>query len=153
MALTSTSRYLALMLGWMYLCLHTLLISAATETPLVMVFIGVVATCSVVLAVIGFYCIRLVRQDSAAPRFSTASVLLAFVPISIYCGIIKWFVHGVGANVASSPSPFPSIMFFVICVIWMATTTAVLLWFGEAIVWISLKLIAKACSNIPTTRR
>jgi hypothetical protein len=141
---TSTSRHLAFVVGWTYLSLHTLLISAATEASLFVVFLGVVAASGVILAVIGFYCVRFARRDRAAPRFGTASVLLAFVPISIYCGIIRWFAQDAIANEASSPSPFPWITFLAICVVWMTLTTGVLLWFGDAIVWISLKLVAKS---------
>ena len=141
--LTPTSRYLAFAVGWAYLSLHTLLLSAATETSLLLVIPCVVAASGVIIAVIGYYCVRFARQDSVSPRFNTASVLLAFVPVSIYCVVIRWLAHNVSGNEASSLNPFPWITFTSISVVWMAITTAVLLWFGESIVWILHKLTAK----------
>ena len=118
-------------------------LSAATDTSLPVVLSAVVVSTCIIFAVIGFYCTRFARQDGAVRRFGMTSVLIAFVPISIYCGAIKWFVHAVAAQDASPPGPFPWITFVALCILWMATTTAVLLWFGEAIVWLATRLVAK----------
>jgi hypothetical protein len=143
MALTPKSRLLALVTGGFYLYLHAMVVSRVTDTPLTIILPVIGVGVCILIAILGYYCIKLARQGGSIRRIGMSSVLMAFVPISIYCGAIKWFVHAASAKGSSPPDPFPWITFSLFWILWMIVTTAVLLWFGEAIVWLTLILLRK----------
>jgi len=82
-------RVLALIGGPFYLCLLTGIFSQATGASIGLTAIAVIACAFLVLVAIGLLCVRFASRTKPGNQFGMATVLLLFIPFSVYLGAIR----------------------------------------------------------------
>lgn len=132
------SRLLGLLIGSLYLWLLGILFSQLTATPLWLAMPVVFACAAVVIAVLANFCVKFVKREEGDRRLSLASLLLLFIPATIYLTGVRLFLNAI----AEEPLSW-ALLIFVIALVVLALllTTAILLWMGEACVWLILALL------------
>jgi hypothetical protein len=136
-------RAISLIVGPAYLGLLTALFSHITGTP-VAVTAGVVAGCTlVVLAAIGVLCVRLVGRAGPERQFGMATALLLFIPFAVYLGGIRCVLLAIQKS-AEDLDPVLWFLLAAYSLMFMIVTTVVLLFFGEALIWLVALLLRRS---------
>jgi hypothetical protein len=99
---------------------------------------------SVIMVVLAVFGVRAFRHRGSTLQFALSTMFLVLIPVSIYFAALRWLyqhlplekIHVTGWLILS-----------VVSVTFMLVSTAVLLWFAEALVWLAL-LVMRGFSRV-----
>ncbi len=138
------SRLSALVIGPLYLLMISGVLSGLTKTPLFFTLPVVLAGAVAIMAVLTMYGVRMAQTAPDSRRFGLWPLLLIFVPLSLYLGALRWLLR----RVATAQLDLGEWLFVgVMSAAGMILTTAVLLWFAEALVWLAVKCVGGKISD------
>jgi hypothetical protein len=144
---TAGQRVIHLIVSGGYVLLLVFAIRAIYDIPFVFALVSVILAAAVIIAVIGIFCVKMVNRRDAHWRVQLATLFLPFVPLAIYLSLFRRVLElngkeSVGQNWIRV---WPLIPLFVAFVVF---TTAMLLVFGEAVVWFASRAIANKRQKI-----
>ena len=134
---TTTERVLSIGAGFAYLSLLSLIVCRVAEIHFVLAALIVFGLASIVTVSIGLFCVKLVNRSKRGDRFGLSTILLIFVPASVYLSVTHWIVQLLRPPDPAAGSPWPAALF--LSVVFFVLTTALLLMMGEAIAWIIVR--------------
>jgi hypothetical protein len=132
--LSTGSRSVAVLAGTAYLVILAVLFSELSQVSFAFAGAFVFAGAAVIMICLGAFCLKFVLYGGER-RVSLNTVLLLFVPLAIYLTGIHWLFNSGGL-------PAPKAKEWLIIAPWLviavAFTTAILLWYAEALAWLAL---------------
>lgn len=134
---TSRSRSLALFVGSCYLVILSEIFSNVSDSPLRITMPLVLLGAFMIVAVFAVLAGRHVRNDGQSRRFGLSSILLLFIPASIYLAAVRILLTAL-------PKDPPILMVFIIVVatiVLVALSTVVFLRMAEAGMWFALQIL------------
>lgn len=129
-----TGRSLALVIGPFYIHTVAIALSAETKTPYAIAIVLTVAGALAIMAVLTVFGVKAYQYEHAVLRFTLSTVFFVVIPISLYLAAIRWFLQKLPTTDLTLAGQF-WILFF--SLLWMFTTTVILLWLAEAIMAIA----------------
>ncbi|MBC8870940.1 MAG: hypothetical protein H8E44_16065 [Planctomycetes bacterium] len=132
------SRLLALLVGPWYLLVITAVFTNATRSPPLQTFVAVFAGSVAIMVVLGVFGVKADRHTGRRLRFNLSSIMLFIVPLSIYLAAIR---HVLRALPTRELYVLSWLKVAGVSLIFMILSTAILLWFAEALMWFVLSLL------------
>jgi hypothetical protein len=136
---TVRGRFLSLAFGALYLAIITQLYRELSGLPLAIAVLMVLAAAAAMIGVIAVFCAKWVRHPDDMRRMKLSTLFLPFIPISIYLALYRQLFALIPGDVIRD-APHVWWMLHIYFLAFVVLTTVVLLWFGEAIVWLALAI-------------
>jgi hypothetical protein len=138
LTLSAASRVAKLICGIAYLGGLSWIFSAITQTPYVIAAAMIFAGSAVIMASLGAFCVKLVDHSRRRSRIGLSTILLAFVPVSVYLAGIQQIIH---IARASGGPEIPWVLVAGLLLLGVVFNTVVLLIMGEAIAWLAVRVM------------
>jgi hypothetical protein len=137
-------RLTALLVGPVYLLLLSSVFSSVTQTPYAVTLGLTLLGASVIMVVLAIFGVKVFRHPGSLVQFTLSTVLLILIPLSIYLAALRWLfqdlpigkIHVTGWLLVTATA-----------MVFIAVSTAVLIWFAEAIVWLALIVLRTVARN------
>jgi hypothetical protein len=128
-------RLFALLVGQLYLLTVSVLFSSVTKVPFVIVLLITLLSAAVIMAVLAIFGVRALNHRGSAVQFTLSTVFLVLIPLSIYLAALRWLIQGLPIERMDGTA---WLVVSVVSIVFMLLSTAILLWFAEALVWVAL---------------
>jgi hypothetical protein len=129
---TIASRLTALFVGVGYLLILTNTLSFLAGISLVAAAVFVVMPAVVIMLVLAVYSVKFFHHGSNRRRLALSTILLAFVPISIYLAGISCLLRQLPLD---DMRLIECLLIATFLVVWATVTTVILLYLVDALVW------------------
>jgi hypothetical protein len=134
--ITLRSRLLSLVGGTLYLAIVTRLYQMLTNLSLPIAALLVLCAAAAITSVIAIFCTKWVSQQGAMRQMSLSTLFLPFIPISIYLALYSQILNIIrGLEFRNAPFAW---LLHIYYLAFVALSTIVLLWLGEAVVWMAM---------------
>jgi hypothetical protein len=133
--LTTRGRVTSLAIGIVYLMMATKFFSVVTGASLSITAIFVVAGAAGIIISLAVFCVKFLSTPPGTRRVRLSTLILLFMPLSIYLAAVSRIIE------TFPKGEVPIVGWFVLAavfVFFIVATTAILLRFGEALVWLAL---------------
>jgi Na+/phosphate symporter len=128
------SRINSLVLGGVYLALVTAMYQQLSGLSAFAAAASVLIGSAAIIAVIAVFCAKWVSRPARQRRVKLGTLFLLFIPASIYLALLSQIFQ-----VLPKEMVLPRWIVVSYFVLFVALTTVVLLYFGEAVVWLLLR--------------
>ena len=140
---TTVSRLLALLLAPLYLLLVSAMFSELTKTPLVVTLPIIICGASTIMVVLAIFAVKAHLHTGPARQFRLSSVFLATIPLAIYLAAVRWVIQSAIDQDPSLRNEAGMLLWLIVsapAACFITVSTAILIWFTEAIVWVAIAL-------------
>lgn len=131
---TARSRVFSLFVGLAYLAILARLYGQLTGWSPALATFAVVLAATTNIAVIALFCAKWVTQEEVNRGVRLSTLFLLYIPISIYLALYSQLLQAIRTD-----APDVDVAWWIILLpfsLFAAFTTILLLWFGEAVVWL-----------------
>jgi hypothetical protein len=128
------SRITSLLLGGIYLAFVTVMYQQLSGLSALAAAASVLIASVAIVVVIALFCAKWVSRPAGQRRVRLGTLFLLFIPASIYLALLSQVFQVLPQEMALTR--WIVVPFFIVFVL---LTTSVLLYFGEAVVWLFLK--------------
>lgn len=137
---SATLRIVAIVFCPVYLLLVAAGFSALTAAPFAVVLPAVVVSATAITAVLVVFGVKAYRRTDRRLRFNLGTVLLLMVPVCIYLMALQQLVRAVPPQ---DRQPIFWVIVTAFGLFFAFFTTAVLLHFAEAVMWLALAILRR----------
>ena len=134
--LTVAGPVAKLLIGVAYLCALSFFFSAVAKTPYVTAAASIFAGSAVIIVSLGAFCVKWVAHSRRHTRIGLSTILLVFVPFSVYLAAIHQIIR---IAQASGGTDVPWLGVAALLLLGVVFNTVVLLVMGEAIAWLVVR--------------
>lgn len=132
------SRLLALLIAPFYVVLVAAGFCGATDSPFWLTLVAVIAGGGVIMVTLCVFGVKAYRHAGPMHRFGLSTMFVVIIPLSVYLAGLRWAFMGLPTDRMSPVGWLTAALF---CAIFIVISTAVLLWFTEAVLWLATAIL------------
>jgi hypothetical protein len=132
------SRILALFGTPFYVMLVAAGLSGASTAPFWLSLLAVIAGAGVIMVTLCVFGVKAYRHAGPTRRFGLSTMFLVIIPLSVYLAGLRWGIMGLPVDRITPAGWITAALF---CAIFIVISTAVLLRFTEAVLWLATAVL------------